>query len=296
VILCALAIGILAAAGFLAHKNLRAGRGDRRGASRLAAFMSVVLLALWLSDVHLAASIGFLAMFLLAICTSVFYGVLLWTLYVALEPFVRRHWPQVLVSSTNALTGRLRDPVVGRDVLLGTALGAAWVIMIRGVDLVVGHRAIADFPGAVEVLSGLRSTAGVVLEAAPYAIRNVLLYFFLLFVLRVILRRDWAAWIAFATIFGLLSALSNETHPWIGALNSVLYFGSGAFVVVRWGLLSYAVAHFFSTLLIVLPATTDASAWYFGDVLLLLGVAVGLVAWGFYTSLGGRLWDHNALI
>jgi hypothetical protein len=64
---------------------------------------------------------------------------------------------------------------------------------------------------------------------------------------------------------------------------------------VRWGLLSYAVAHFFSTLLIDLPATTDASAWYFGDVLLLLGVAVGLVAWGFYTSLGGRLWDHNTL-
>src|SRR5206468_3223804 len=121
-VLFALAIGILAAAGLLARKNLREGRGDRRGAWRLAACMSGLLMALWLCQGHLVASLGLLAMFLLAVCTSAFFGVVLWTVYIALEPFVRRHWPQVLVSWTNVLTGRMRDPVVGRDVLIGAAL------------------------------------------------------------------------------------------------------------------------------------------------------------------------------
>ena len=104
--------------------------------------MAAVLMAVWLCKVHLVGSLGLLAMFLIAVCTSVFYGVLLWTIYVALEPFVRKHWPQVLVSWTNLLAGRVGDPVVGRDVLLGTALGVAWALMVRvRRSLVRGKRA-----------------------------------------------------------------------------------------------------------------------------------------------------------
>jgi hypothetical protein len=212
--------------------------------------------------------------------------VVLWTVYIALEPFVRRHWPQVLVSWTNVLTGRVRDPVVGRDVLIGAALGVAWVLMIRGVDLLTGGEGIANFPGAIELLSGLRSTAGVVVQAAQYAIRNVFLFFFLLFLLRVLLRSEWPAALAYASVFGLLSALGNE-HPWIGGLMGFLYFGSGAFALLRWGLLSFAVGTFVSSLLMNAPATMDSSAWYFGNMLLLIAITVGLASWGFYTSVGG---------
>ena len=229
-VLFAITFGILAGAGLLARRNLRSGRGDLQGATRLGLSMGAVLMAVWFCQVHLVGSLGLLAMSLIAVCTSAFYGVLLWTIYVALEPSVRKHWPQVLVSWTNLLAGRLPDPVVGRDVLLGAALGVAWVLMIRATDLVSGSRAISDFPGAIELLSGLRSTAGVVLEAAPYAIRNVLLFFFLLFVLRVLLRNQWSAALAFAGIFSVLGALGNETRPWLDAMLSFLYFGTGAVV------------------------------------------------------------------
>src|SRR4030095_2213329 len=236
-----------------------------------------------------------LGMLLFAVCTSVLKGVLLWTIYLALEPFVRRHWPQVLVSWTTVLTGRLRDPVVGRDVLFGVALGVAWAIMIRGLDLASGGQSLGDFPGALEPLSGLRSTLGVALQQAPYAIRNVLLYFFLLFVLRVLLRNQWAAALAFVGMFSVLGALGNENRPWMDAILSFLYFGTGAVVVLRWGLLSYAVAHFVSSILMNIPATLDTSAWYFGNMLLLVGLVVGLTMWGFYTSLGGRLWAGDTV-
>jgi protein kinase-like protein len=294
--LFALAISILSGAGLLAYRNLRSGRGDRDGAARLAISMSTVLLALWLCQVHLAASLGLLGMFLVAVCTAVFNGVLLWMLYLALEPFVRRHWPQVLVSWTNVLTGHLRDPVVGRDVLFGVALGVAWVLMIRGLDLASGGHSLRDFPGSIELLSGLRSTLGVVLVQIPYAIRNVLLYFFLLFVFRVLLRNQWAAALAFVGLFTLLNALSNDS-PWLGALMGFTYFGTGAIVVLRWGLLSFAVAHLVTALLVSLPATLDTSAWYFGNMVLLVAIPLVLAGWGLYRSLGGKLIaDHSSLI
>jgi hypothetical protein len=281
-LLFAMTIGVLGGAGVLARRNLRQARGDWRGATRLAACMSTVLLALWLCEVHFVASMGLLAMFLVAVVTSVSYGVLLWTLYVALEPFVRKHWPQVLVSSTNILTGRIRDPVVGRDVLFGAALGVAWVLLLRGVDLWTGRHGFASFPGAIELLEGLRSTSGLVLEKVPYALRNVLFYFFLLFLLRVLLRSQWAAVLAFGGLFALLGAAGED--GWIGALMGFLYFATGAFAVLRWGLVSYAVGVFVSEMLINLPATLDTSAWYFGNMILLVAITVGLAAWALYTS------------
>jgi hypothetical protein len=73
------------------------------------------------------------------------------------------------------------------------------------------------------------------------------------------------------------------------------YFGTGAIVVLRWGLLSYAVAHFITSIVLSLNATLDTSAWYFGNTLLLAGIALTLAGWGLYTSLGGKLWTTEAL-
>ena len=72
--------------------------------------------------------------------------------------------------------------------------------------------------------------------------------------------------------FALRNPLGNENSPWIGALMGLLYLGSGAIIVLRWGLLSYAVAHFVSAILLSLPATLDTSAWYFGNMLLLVAI------------------------
>jgi hypothetical protein len=84
-------------------------------------------------------------------------------------------------------------------------------------------------------------------------------------------------------LFALLGALGNDRSPWVNAAVSLLYFGSGAVAVLRWGLLSYAVGIFTSELLLKLPATLDSSAWYFGNMLTIVAVAVALASWGFYT-------------
>jgi serine/threonine-protein kinase len=288
VVLIGLAIFILGGSALLARRNLRGGRGDVRGAGRLAVAMTLVLLALWVCQVHLVASVGLLAMLLLAVCTAAFYGVLLWTMYVALEPFVRRYWPQVLVSWTVVLSGRLRDPVVGRDVLLGAALGVAWTLMIRASDLVTTGVEFAGFPSDLDILGGVRGALGVVLEAAPYAVRNAFLYFFLLFVLRVLLRSERLAALAFVSAFALLSLLTEEEQPILNAAVVFLFFGSGAFVVLRRGLLSYVVGIFFATVLMQALPTLDASVHYFANAMLVLAIPLALTGWGLYTSLAPR--------
>jgi hypothetical protein len=65
------------------------------------------------------------------------YGALnIWLFYVALEPYVRRFWPQLLIGWTRLLSGRFRDPVVGRDVLVGVAAGMIAASLIASRELV----------------------------------------------------------------------------------------------------------------------------------------------------------------
>lgn len=86
-----------------------------------------------------------------------------------------------------------------------------------------------------EILLGTRGAVGRILMHALYAIRTALFVFFLLFLLRVLLRNRWAAALVFASVFAALSALRSD-RPLVDGLSSFLYFGMFAVAVLRWGL------------------------------------------------------------
>src|SRR5262249_50804084 len=54
----------------------------------------------------------------------------IWILYMAFEPYVRRFWPQLLIGWSRLLSGRVRDPMVGREVLVGAAAGTVGALLI----------------------------------------------------------------------------------------------------------------------------------------------------------------------
>jgi predicted Ser/Thr protein kinase len=281
------------AAALLAAGNLRRQRGDRRGAFRIAAFITSAQMALWLCRGHLLLSLGTFGSFVMAICTSIFYGVVMWTVYLALEPYVRRRWPQTLISWSAVLIGRVRDPVVGRDVLIGCVAGTAIGIVDR-----VADAWSARFGGwapdldSTLTLSGLRGTLAAVFIAIPHSIRDALFFFLVIFLLRAVLRNQWLAAAGYAALFACMNNLGNATHPWFStAVAFVILFGVGV-VVLRWGLLAATVMMFFGTVMNI-PAAVP-SGWYFGHSMFLLGVALAIVAWAFYVSLGGRkLWKED---
>ena len=277
----------------LARKNLTRARGDRRSALRLAAFLFSVQMALWLTSAHLTAFGGTIGTFLVAICTSVFAGVVVWTLYLALEPYVRRNWPQTLIASTSALNGRIQDPVVGRDVLAGVAVGVLWALINVCVNWWTRGADPSPKVVSTDALLGLRGTIGTLLAMVPSAARNTLIFFFLLFLLRVVLRNQWLAAAVFALIFAALNSVGNPELALSLALNLVIW-GSIALVVLRWGLLSLAVAYFTDNLLLNVPVTANTSAWYFGNTVFMLAIIVALAVWAARTSISARrVWERE---
>src|SRR5262249_28082777 len=154
-------------------KNLAQSRGDRRGAFRLAVFLGIVQMCLWLARAHFTASFGTFGIFIIAMCTSVFYAVVIWTLYLGLEPYARRRWQRIMSSWSSILTGRWRDPVVGRDALIGFALGASILLLDRLKGLWLGHLG-ASTPELDSLISlqGPRAALSVIFTTLPHGIRD----------------------------------------------------------------------------------------------------------------------------
>jgi predicted Ser/Thr protein kinase len=281
------------AAALLAAANLRRQRGDRRGAFRIAFFISASQMALWLCRGHIMLSFGTFGTFILAMCTSIFYGVVMWAIYLALEPYARRRWPQTLISWSAVLIGRVRDSVVGRDVLIGCVAGTCIAILDRAADTWL--RKTGGWAPDLDTTLALNGTRGALAEvfmAIPAAVRDALFFFLLIFLLRAVLRNQWLAAAAFAVIFA--SSRLGNPHPWFSAGISAVVFFALAFVVLRWGLLAMTVAALYDRVVSIPVGQT--SAWFFPQSMFLLALAVALAVWAFHTSLGGRkLWKDDLL-
>ena len=109
----------------LARRNLRLGRGDRSGAFRLAAFVFAAWTVAWLFGAHHVPNFAEFGLFMEFLVWGLGWSCFIWALYIALEPYVRRRWPATLVSWSRLLAGGFRDPLVGRDVLVGCLSGAS---------------------------------------------------------------------------------------------------------------------------------------------------------------------------
>lgn len=284
-----MAILLLTFGAWLAWRNFQTGRSDRRGAFRLAQFIFWIMLALWFLRAHLTATISTLGLFFVAVATATFYAAAMWMLYVALEPYARRHWPQALISWTALLSGRYRDPIVGRDALFGVAMGLLWTILDRVVDVFGQARGITPNFGDTRYLEGTRSTLGYFAFEIPAAIETALAFFFLLFALRVLLRNQWLAAAAFVAMWTTLKYLgARPTVASIQGVEAALIYAMAAIVVYRFGLLALVITVAMVDMLSGLQVPSNPSLWYFADTLGVLLVFTALALWAFRTSMGGR--------
>ncbi|HEY3473059.1 MAG TPA: protein kinase, partial [Anaerolineales bacterium] len=133
-----LIVAIVTLGVLLARHNLRSGRGDRRGAFRLAAFAFMLGQVSWLIGFsHVPTQAEFDSFFRSLVGWS-FTAILLWLLYISLEPYVRRRWPHRLISWSRLLAGEWRDPFVGRDILIGGLCGVASGLLIMSSKVLPG--------------------------------------------------------------------------------------------------------------------------------------------------------------
>jgi len=279
---------ILAGAFALARRQYKQGRGDRQGAFRLARFVFLMQLAIFLCYGHFVPDMDVLQPIALAVSTALFISGLTWSLYMALEPYVRKLWPQTIISWTRLMSGRLRDPLVGRDVMFGVMLGLTWVLIYE-IRLLFGitHFGIAPQLLSTDYLLGARSTVGAWLVELPGGIQGTLFFFVVLVGLRYLLRNQWVAAAGFVALFTLLKTLSSQ-HPGIEVATQILVYGIAAFALVRFGLITLGVAVFVANLMLHVPLTLDFSRWYATAAMTVPPGILALAVWGFWTALGGQ--------
>jgi serine/threonine protein kinase len=295
-------ISMLLGGALLARRNYRHGRGDRDGALRLAIVMFVLQMGLWLCRSHFAAGFQTFGYLILDIASALFWGGATWMLYLAVEPWIRRNWPQAIISWSRLISGQLRDPVVGRDILFGVAFGTLWLVIIE-----VGYIPLARMGGSPQLsasayLLGGRPALGQWLVQFPNAIFGTLQFFFVLLGLKVLVefllrlvrlkvaRTERIAAVLFVAIYVGLQSLQS-THLAVNFPVLLLVYGILALIVLRFGLVPLAVGAFTVDMLANVPFTADFSAWYMATAALALLSVVALAGWGFYHSLGGEpLW------
>jgi serine/threonine-protein kinase len=301
-----LIIALLLGAVFLARRNYRQGRGDREGAVRLAMVMFGLEMLLWLCRGHFVPALDLFGMFLLAVSGALFVAGVTWMLYLALEPWVRRRWPQAIISWSRLLSGQFRDPLVGRDILFGTILGVIWILVFQIRYIPMMRMGAPPNIQNVAYLLGGRHALGAWLIQVPLSILGTLQFFFLLFGLKVVLGflfsllglrmarvTDWLAAIFFIAIFALPRGLTSN-YAAVETPAQILVYAIAVLIVYRFGLVPLAVAIFTIDMLANVPFTADFSAWYMSSSVLALLSVVALAGWGFYHSLGGEpLWREE---
>jgi serine/threonine-protein kinase len=288
--LCLL-VSLLVGAASLARKNYRLGRGDREGAFRLASVMFMLEMGLWLCRSHFRTIGDALGLFIIAASTGLFISAVTWMLYLALEPWVRRHWPQTVISWSRLVSGQVRDPLLGRDILFGVILGMVWILVFQIRYIPMMRMGAAPGLASTEALMGGRQAMGAWLQQWPQSIQTTLIFFFVLFGLKVLLRKEWIAAIVFVAIFAVPRALTS-TYMAVEMPAQILVYAIAVLIVLRFGLVPLVCAIFTINLMANIPFSADFSAWYMTTSILGLLSVVALAAWGFYHSLGGEpLWQ-----
>ena len=281
---------LIVGAGTFASRNVRAGRGDRRGARRLSIFVFAAMCVSWFFGERHVATLWEIALLLAALSWALLTAAFCWVGYLAVEPFLRRRWPEVLVTWARLVGGEMTDPLVGRDVLIGCAAGsimAAWGI---------GSLLVPEWLGLTPDLvpADYLGVAYVPQEAVPILVWRFaqsvitgLAAVFLLLLLRLGLRSRSAAIAAFTIAVSLFGAAASA-HFWMTF--ALLLPLNALFVVLiaRVGLLAAVVAFYVSGLFIFFPVTANLRAWYAGAGVTALLVLAALALFGFTTALASR--------
>lgn len=191
------------------------------------------------------------------------------------------------------MAGNFRDPMVGRDLLIGGMLGLVHASCISfGVLLPrwFGFVAPPSISGNILTLGSMRTLLSLFLNGQVVASIYVgFAFLFFLLLLYIILRKQWLATVAlFVIALAIEVSAFAASAPRLYWIASILIALTIVTVVARFGLLATMAAQLVFFLSIMYPMTTDFSIWYAPSTVFALAMILGLAIFGFYTSLGGQ--------
>lgn len=296
VILTLMLASVIIAGVILARRNLRRGRSDAKGAFKVTIFVFLISLSasLLIAD-HMPDLGRELGLLFKVTGSALFVSALIGLVYLALEPYVRRRWPDLIISWSRMLAGDFRDPMVGRDVLVGGLLGVAHTaviyLMYLGPRYLGIDASIRPNEGLnPSYLGGFKHVAAQFLGAPVAGIISAFFILLFLVLLVTIFRKQWLAtavmWTMIFSVLGL--AFASRGGHWIFWSGPALIAAIIVVCISRYGLLAMISFQVFFELTFHNAISANFSSWYFGNTIAAVIVLMGLIIFGFHTSLAGQ--------
>jgi Protein kinase domain len=276
-------------AGLVAWRNVRNGRGDRRGAFRLASFLFLGVLLEALLYVHHVPTLTEFALLFAVMQSAVALGAMGWLLYMAFEPQLRKRVPESLISWNRLLAGRFRDPVVGGHLLGGIALGAIGLCAMTSLNV---SPFVAVFPPLLPSSNAalLSLLIWLLLMMFPGGLGCSLL----MSLISIAVQRRWLAAVLFVLLMTLIVMPSYDRPSLLIIIRLLIVQTVVAFTLIQFGVLATVAALYAAFVIEIFPLTTNWAAWYAPAALLGIATLMALALYGFVTTLSGRrLWAAN---
>lgn len=275
----------------LAWRHVRQRRGDRAGAWRVA---TLVFVLWWAGGLLRSDAVpeltGMLRMFGTTAQDAVVRALFVWLMYLALEPLVRRYWPQTLVSWARMLGQEFGDRLIARDVLVGLCVGLGMGIAVYG------HQSLSSVLGGdpapywinqehgIDAISSFATQVGVASELLARGILAAMASLVLLVVFRMLSRNEIVSMVAVAAIAAFVGGL------WLGSgvvsfVCAGLASAAWAWTLARVGLLAVIVALSTGMFVLTFPVSPNVGAWYAGAMVLPVAMILAASGWGLRTTL-----------
>ncbi len=143
---------------------------------------------------------------------SLVVALVIWVLYLAVEPYVRRRWPHTLISWTRLLAGSFGDPRVGRDVLIGVAAGAAMAVvfaLLFRLPSLLGQPALQPTWEGLGALLGAREVAAELVFGQTNAAGLGMAVLLMLLLLRLVMP-EWLAAVVVVILISIPDSLNSD--------------------------------------------------------------------------------------
>jgi serine/threonine-protein kinase len=196
-----------------------------------------------------------------------------------------------MISWSRLLRGNFRDPLLGRDILLGGILAGLLAIDDHLDELVrLGMGQPISQPHSLnwQMLTSVRYSIGQTLDGSIHALLDVMQMLFVFLLLRLLLRKIWLASTVFVVLVGFTFGVPGADYPIVGWIMVALAASVFLFVLVRYGLVAATVGLYIQRSLEGVALTGDFTVWYTPSVLFPAVVALALLAYGFHISLAGQ--------
>jgi hypothetical protein len=224
------------------------------------------------------------------------HAVEVWIYYLAIEPYVRRIWPHMLIGLVRGFSGRWRDPAIGREVLIGVVaaciLVAALTLLAAAESrLVAGTTTHQAHPLSLRIILSPGDYLSNMAHFVAWAVLAGFSFAGVVVIIRLLVRHPWASVAVAITVIAFLEFRGYYFRSGVGALWSATVYALAlgaclVWLITRIGVLAAMVFMFVMIAMGLFGLAFDA--WSTPYLASWLAILLALASYGFWVSLAGQ--------